>query len=170
MLVVQSVAKHVSDSVRHDQSRRVAPRGRLPGGGALDLVLRDASRAEIETVLFQISRIAGERDTVLIYYGGHGIYEQMTDTAFWVPADAVAGVPPTYVSASAITEALLRLQAGNVLVISDSCYSGALMRAAPPVESGVAADRLIALQRLADRRSRVLITSGVGSQPMYAPL
>ncbi|MEX0283023.1 MAG: caspase family protein [Paracoccaceae bacterium] len=132
----------------------------LPDGGLLPLVLRDASRSEIETLLFRMSQIAGEKDTVLIYYGGHGIYEQMTDTAFWVPSDAVAGVPPTYLSASSISEALLRLQAGNVLVVSDSCYSGALMRAAPTDGPGADEDRLRALQRLADKRSRVLITSG----------
>lgn len=134
-------------------------RATLPDGTDLPLVLRDASRAQIETLLFQMSRIAGEKDTVLIYYGGHGIYEQMTDTAFWVPSDAVAGVPPTYLSASSISEALLRLQAGNVLVVSDSCYSGALMRGGG--EPALAdSDRLRALQRLADKRSRVLITSG----------
>lgn len=132
----------------------------LPDGSALNLMLRDAGKTQIETVLFQMSRIAGEKDTVLIYYGGHGIYEQMTDTAFWVPADAVSGVPPTYLSASHISEALLRLQAGNVLVISDSCYSGGLLRAAEDTGLQNDDDRMIALQRLSKRRSRVLITSG----------
>lgn len=132
----------------------------LPDGSALNLMLKDAGKTQIETVLFQMSRIAGEKDTVLVYYGGHGIYEQMTDTAFWVPADAVSGVPPTYLSASHISEALLRLQAGNVLVISDSCYSGGLLRAAAETGLQDDDDRMIALQRLAKRRSRVLITSG----------
>lgn len=131
----------------------------LPDGTELPLILKDATRAQIETTLFQLSRVAGEKDRILIWYGGHGIYEQMTDTAFWVPADAVAGVPPSYVSASTISEALLRFQAGSVIVVSDSCYSGALLRgaeSAPPSDS----DRERMLQRLAAKRSRVLITSG----------
>ncbi len=131
-----------------------------PGGGRVDLVLRDATRAEIETALFRLSRIAGEADQVLVWYGGHGIYEQVTGTAFWVPADAVAGVPPTYVSASGISEALLRLQAGSVIVVSDSCYSGALLRSADAAAGPDEGDRMRMLQRLAQRRSRVLITSG----------
>lgn len=128
-------------------------------GRTVPLILRDATRAQIETTLFQLSLIAGEADQVLIYYGGHGVFEQVTGTAFWVPSDAVAGVPPSYISASGISEALLRLQAGSVIVVSDSCYSGALLRDA----AGFAVtgeDRSRMLLRLADARSRVLITSG----------
>lgn len=132
----------------------------LPDGTSLPLVLKDATRAQIEAALFQLSRIAGEADDVLVWYGGHGVFEQVTDTAFWVPADAVAGVPPSYVSASGISEALLRLQAGSVIVISDSCYSGALLRSAPDSPPQDEADRARMLQRLAERRSRVLMTSG----------
>ena len=130
-----------------------------PDGHRLPLLLRDASRAQIETTLFQLSLIAGEADQVLIYYGGHGVFEQVTGTAFWVPADAVAGVPPSYISASGISEALLRLQAASVIVVSDSCYSGALLRDA----GGYAVtgeDRQRMLLRLAEKRSRVLISSG----------
>ncbi len=135
---------------------------RLPDGTLVPLILKDATRAQIETALFQLSRVAGEKDKVLVWYGGHGIFEQMTDTAFWVPADAVAGVPPSYLSASAISEALLRLQAGAVIVVSDSCYSGALLRGAEGAApaSVTEDDRSRMLQRLAARRSRVLLTSG----------
>ena len=135
---------------------------RLPDGTLVPLILKDATRAQIETALFQLSRVAGEKDKVLVWYGGHGIFEQMTDTAFWVPADAVAGVPPSYLSASAISEALLRLQAGAVIVVSDSCYSGALLRGAEGAApaSVTEDDRSRMLQRLASRRSRVLLTSG----------
>lgn len=132
----------------------------LPDGNALPLVLKDATRAQIESTLFQLSRVAGEKDRVLIWYGGHGIFEQMTDTAFWVPADAVAGVPPSYLSASVISEALLRFQAGSVIVVSDSCYSGALLRGTEGTAQQSPADRDRMLQRLAAKRSRVLITSG----------
>ena len=135
---------------------------RLPDGSVLPLFLKDATRAQIEQTLFRLSQVAGAEDQVLIYYGGHGLFEDVTDTAFWVPSDAVAGVPPSYVSASGISEALLRLQAGSVVVISDSCYSGALMRGAAAEDWGAMteADRTRVLARLEDKRSRVLITSG----------
>lgn len=136
-----------------------------PEGEALNLFLANATRLQIETALYQISRIAGAKDTVLIFYAGHGIYEQATQGAFWLPVDAQAGLPFSWLPAAAISDAILRIEAGNVLVISDSCYSGALLRgdgAAEPVDD---ADRLRALQRLADRRSRIVIASG-GNEPV----
>lgn len=132
-------------------------------GAELPLILKDAGRAQIETTLFKLSQIAGAADQVLIYYGGHGVYEEVTGTAFWVPADAVAGVPPSYLSASGISEALLRFQAGSVIVVSDSCYSGALMRGgdtAGAFTKVTEADRATMLARLAEQRARVLMTSG----------
>ena len=83
---------------------------------------------DIETVLYQIGLVAGEKDTVLIYFAGHGIYEERTTIAFWVPTDAQAGVPISYLSASSIAEAVQRMQANKVIIISDSCFSGALLR------------------------------------------
>ena len=138
---------------------------RLPGGEVVDLFLKDATRLQIETALFQIGRVAGARDTVLIFYAGHGIYEQATQGAFWLPVDAQAGMPFTWLPASAITDAILRIEAGNVLVISDSCYSGALLRGEATAEGVDGTDRLRALQRLADRRSRIVIASG-GNEPV----
>ena len=133
---------------------------RLPGGEVVDLFLKDATRLQIETALFQIGRLAGARDTVLIFYAGHGIYEQATQGAFWLPVDAQAGMPFTWLPASAISDAILRIEAGNVLVISDSCYSGALLRGEGATEAVDDADRLRALQRLADRRSPLVVGSG----------
>ncbi|MDP3897133.1 MAG: caspase family protein [Mesorhizobium sp.] len=133
----------------------------LPDGRKMPLVLKDATRRDIETVLYQIGLVAGEKDTVLIYYAGHGIYEEKTTIAFWVPTDAEAGVPISYLSASTIAEAVQRMQANNILVISDSCFSGALMRGGGVASDKIAeADRARALLRLTQRRTRVLISSG----------
>ena len=135
-----------------------------PEGEVIPLFLRNATRLEIDTLLYQVGRIAGARDTVLIFYAGHGIYEQATQGAFWLPVDAKAGLPFSYLPAAAITDAILRINAGNVLVISDSCYSGALLRGGDSAEA-VKGDRLRALQRLADKRSRIVIASG-GNEPV----
>jgi Caspase domain len=114
--------------------------------------------------LFKLSQVAGDNDTVLIYYGGHGVYEDATKLAFWMPSDAVVGVPPTYLAASQISEAIDRIQALKLIVISDSCFSGDLFRSdTPPIaEDG---DHMKMLLAMAQDKSRVLITSG-GNQPV----
>lgn len=133
----------------------------LPDGSAVPLMLTNAGRIDIEMALYTLSQVAGERDTVLIFYAGHGLYEPATDGAFWLPADAKMGLPFSYLPAAAITDAILRIDAGSVLVISDSCYSGALLRGGAAEAEAVADDdRLRALQRLASKRSRIVISSG----------
>lgn len=133
---------------------------KLPDGSAVALVLKDATRRDIETTLYKIGLVVGEKDTVLIYYAGHGIYEEKTTIAFWVPSDAEAGVPISYLSASTIAEAVQRMQAGKVVVISDSCFSGALLRGAGTEQKIDDANRERALLALSQRRTRILISSG----------
>lgn len=111
--------------------------------------------------LYHLSLVAGANDTVLIYYAGHGIFEPLTTTSFWVPIDAVAGLPPTYFSASTISEAIARIQARKVVLISDSCFSGALMRGEPEGKEEIDDKaRVNSLLALAREKSRLLISSG----------
>ncbi len=138
----------------------------LPEGAEMDLMLKNPSRVEIETALYQLSRVLSEADSLLVFYAGHGIYEPATDGAFWLPADARVDLPFSWLPAQAITDALLRIQAGSILVISDSCYSGALLRGdAAPTSGPSEEDRMIALQKLAAGRSRIVISSG-GNEPV----
>ena len=123
----------------------------LPNGSMAHFSLRDAGARDIAMALYNVSLVAGSDDTVLIYYAGHGIYEPMTTTAFWVPVDAVAGVPPTYLSASSISEAIARIQARKVILISDSCFSGVLLRGGPAsgeeIDDSARVNSLLALSR-----------------------
>ncbi len=138
----------------------------LPEGAEMALMLQNPTRVEIETALYQLSRVLSEADSLLVFYAGHGIYEPATDGAFWLPADARADLPFSWLPAQAITDALLRIQAGSILVISDSCYSGALLRGdAAPASGPTEEDRMIALQKLAAGRSRIVISSG-GNEPV----
>jgi hypothetical protein len=135
----------------------------LPDGRTANLSLRDATARDISMALYHVGLVAGPEDTVLIFYAGHGIFEPMTTTAFWVPVDAVAGVPPTYVSASSISEAIARMQSKKVMLVSDSCFSGALLRgqdAAAPDRAAASEDRVKTLLALAGGKTRLLLSSG----------
>ncbi len=135
-------------------------------GDTVPLILTEAGSREVQLTLYELSQIATSEDSVLIYYAGHGIYEKRTGNAYWVLADAIAGVPPTFLSADAITDAITRFEATNVLVISDSCYSGALTRSdgGAPL-SAEQEDRWRVLQKLSKGRSRILMSSG-GEEPV----
>jgi len=131
------------------------------GNRTLPLVLKDATKRDIEIALFQLGKVAGAKDSVLVFYAGHGVFEPVTSIAYWVPSDAEAGFEPSYLSATDISAAIQRIQAGSVILISDSCYSGALLRGEAAQAETIEGDqRVQALLKLQSRRSRIVITSG----------
>lgn len=130
------------------------------------LFLVDATKEQIEDALYTLGQVANENDTVLIYYAGHGVYDERTSNAAWVPVNATR--PYNYLSGATITEHVQRLRARKVILISDSCYSGALRSGGggePALASVTADDRNRALARMAQMKSRILITSG-GTEPV----
>lgn len=140
---------------------------RMPGGQEIDLFLENATQRDIAIALGQLAKLAGPRDSVLIFYAGHGEYDAATGAAYWLPVDAVQGIPGTFFDAQTLNNTLQVMEAGNVMVISDSCYSGMLLRSTEetgareiPIES-----RLQTLQKMAESRSRVVLSSG-GNTPV----
>lgn len=135
-------------------------------GNTTDLFLENADSNRLILALSALEKAAGPRDSVLIFYAGHGEYEKVTNSAYWLPVNAMLGAPLTYFSANALNGSLQRMQAGNVLVISDSCYSGMLLRSTDSGTPEVPSDkRLDQLRRMAESRSRVVMSSG-GNQPV----
>jgi hypothetical protein len=133
----------------------------LGGGKTLSLAMRDPTKRDIEFALHQLGKVAGSKDTVLIFYAGHGVFEPVTSIAYWVPSDAEQGFEPSYLSAADISAAIQRLQAGKVILISDSCYSGALLRGGGDEPEDIPEQqRIEALLKLQASRSRIVISSG----------
>jgi uncharacterized caspase-like protein len=133
----------------------------LSNGRTLPLTLIDPTKHDIEYALFQVGKVATAEDAVLIFYAGHGVFEPITSNAYWVPADAEVGYQPSYLSAADISAAVQRIQAKSLILISDSCYSGSLLRGGEAEDEKIDdADRTHALLKLQSERSRILITSG----------
>lgn len=141
----------------------------LEDGNVLDLVLEDATYRDIQLMMSELEFAISEEDTLVIFYAGHGEYSEATNTGYWLPVDARSEREVTYMDAKVITDALQRIRAKNAIIISDSCYSGMLARSTGEVEAADAGaadpERLAALQRLADQRSRIVLSSG-GNEPV----
>ncbi len=65
-------------------------------------------------------------DNLVIYFAGHGHYDELYEEGYWVPVNARNMKTQDYLSTNKITSTLKHLKAHHVLVISDSCYSGSL--------------------------------------------
>jgi Caspase domain len=131
-------------------------------------LLLNAGRLEILTALDEMREKLGANDNLLIYYAGHGEIDAAGKQGYWVPVDGAAGNPKTWISNAAISDVLNTMSARHVLVVADSCYSGAMTRAsAPSFDAGAMAPDQWAtwVRTMAKGRSRTALTSG-GVQPV----
>jgi uncharacterized caspase-like protein len=127
-------------------------------------LLLDASRYDILKAMADYRHNLTERDNLLIYYAGHGQLDHAAERGYWLPVDAEETIKANWISTADITDMLKASDAWHVLVVADSCYSGTLVRGAlSPVQGG--GDQLALLRRLAEKRSRTVLTSG-GLEPV----
>jgi hypothetical protein len=133
-------------------------------GFQIQLLLdKDATRINILTALDRYRNTLRTNDSLLIYYAGHGYNDHDADRAYWLPVDADSPDSPNHISADDITAAVRALPSMHVLVVSDSCYSGDLMRDAS--EATRAEGKPEVIERMIRSRSRNLMTSG-GDEPV----
>jgi uncharacterized caspase-like protein len=122
-------------------------------------VIRDGSKADIVSSLNKVSSEVGPNDSVTVYYAGHGY--QLPDSAgkpgegYWIPADGSAKSPDNWISNSDVSKLLGAIPAKQVMLVSDSCYSGAFTK-----EQKVTTASNDPKQLLANRSVTVLSSGG----------
>lgn len=140
---------------------------------ALDKVLRerygfqtklllDATRYDLLKALNEYRKTLTEKDNLLIYYAGHGTLEKVTERGFWLPVDAELENTANWVSNQDITDLLRIISAAHVMVIADSCYSGALTRSSVArLEAGMTPEKKAEwIKLMLKAKSRMALTSG----------
>lgn len=129
-------------------------------------LLLNASRFDMLSALNDMRENLKPEDNLLVYYAGHGELSQDGKTGYWVPVDGQSAVSNTWISNTAISDILETMQAKHVLMVADSCYSGALAGAPLPLFAGESSGGWPNwVKTMVDGRSRIALTSG-GLQPV----
>jgi len=130
-------------------------------------LLQDASRYQILSALNELREKLNEDDSLLIYYAGHGELDEKNMRGHWLPVDAEPGSSANWISNISVTDVLNTMSARHVMIIADSCYSGALTRSAlARLDAGMTKDAREAwLKAMVNQRSRTALTSG-GLEPV----
>lgn len=125
-------------------------------------LLINADRYTLLSELNELRESVGPNDNVLIYYAGHGELDRVNERGYWLPVDASPAEPTNWVSNVAITDILNASDARHILVVADSCYSGALSKTAlPRIEAGAPMSiKSRWFAAMVKARSRVVMTSG----------
>jgi Flp pilus assembly protein TadD len=126
-------------------------------------LLRNATRDQILTALYEYRRTLTESTNLLVYYAGHGHYDRDVDKAYWLPVDARRDNNVKWISADDVTTNIKGISAKHILIISDSCYSGMIPRDGTLTLTPLERERY--LQKMIEGTSRILISSG-GNEPV----
>lgn len=122
-------------------------------------IIEDAQRKDIIEALNGLIRNTGQDDSVLVMYAGHG-YLNDKNMGYWIPTDADVHTPDKWISNETIARALGNIPAKQVMLVSDSCYSGSLTKEGKVLQT-VGVNREQALTR----RSVLAMSSG-GEEPV----
>ncbi len=130
-------------------------------------VLTNANRYSILSALNKLRKKLTEKDNLLIYYAGHGELDEVNKEGQWLPIDAEPESTANWISTDAITDIINTMSVKHVLVVADSCYSGAMTRTSlARLESGMSPDlKHKWLEMMAQAKSRTVFTSG-GLKPV----
>ncbi len=130
-------------------------------------LLINANRHQVMTALNDLRKILTGKDNLLIYYAGHGEIDKADQSAYWLPTDAEMDNSANWVSSHSITEYLNIISARHILVVADSCYSGAMTKGsiARLPEQMAEEKRTKWLEFMVKRKARTVMTSG-GEKPV----
>jgi len=92
-------------------------------------ILENATRDDILDKLWEYRSIIKQNDNLLIYYAGHGTEDSISKEGYWQPIGSKSNRPSSWISNSEIITSLKGIKnAKHIIVIVDSCFSGAILR------------------------------------------
>lgn len=118
-------------------------------------IIKDAGKAKIIEALNQIAAEARPEDSVLLFYAGHGYLLDDVKMGYWIPVDASVKTAQGWISNSDISKLLSAIRARQLILISDSCYSGTLTK-----EQKVTPGRELNVAEILRQRSVLVLSSG----------
>ncbi len=117
--------------------------------------MKNPSREDIIVQLdYYVEHLSGE-DNLLIFYAGHGYWDEKRETGYWLPADAQRKSTARWLRNSTIQEYIDDIKVKHTLLIADACFSGSIYKTRKAFE-----DAPEAVNKLYDLSSRKAITSG----------
>jgi TPR repeat protein len=130
-------------------------------------LLINANRHQIMTAFNDLRQNLTDQDNLLIYYAGHGEIDKSDESAYWLPTDAEPNNTANWLSSFNVTKYLNVIPARHILVIADSCYSGAMTQGAiVRLPKDMPEDKREKwLKFMMNRKARTVMTSG-GEEPV----
>jgi hypothetical protein len=114
----------------------------------------DATRESIIKSLDYLSDKITPEDNLLIFYAGHGHWDEDANIGYWLPSDAEKDNKADWFRNSTLVDYLKEVKSKHTLLITDACFGGSILKRDPFNDASKA------IEKLYERRSRRAMTSG----------
>lgn len=118
--------------------------------------LKNPTRADIIKAMDNLSNQLNEEDNLLIFYAGHGYWDEKKSTGYWLPSDAEKDHTTNWLRNSTIQGFIEDIPTRHTLLIADACFSGGIFKTRKAFS-----DAPDAVEHLYNLKSRKGMTSGM---------
>ncbi len=90
--------------------------------------LRNPGRNKL---IFALDNLAGKvtpNDNVLIFYAGHGTWDEKANIGYWLPSDADLTTTANWFRNSTLVDYLKAIDSKHTLLITDACFAGSIFK------------------------------------------
>lgn len=117
--------------------------------------LRDPKREDLIYALDYLSRVVTPEDNLLIFYAGHGVWDEKANIGYWLPSDARKISSVAWFRNSTLVDYLKAINSRHTLLITDACFAGSIFKTRKAFD-----DENKAIELLYEYPSRKAMTSG----------
>ena len=117
--------------------------------------LQNPTREEMIVAFDNLGKQLTKDDNLLIFFAGHGYWDKNLEVGYWLPSDSRRSNPANWFANSTIRDYVGGIKAKHVLLLSDACFSGGILKTRNPFSD--ASPGLIKIYNLTSRKA---MTSG----------
>lgn len=92
------------------------------------VLLQNPKREHIIEELDRLSDTVAETENLLIFYAGHGIWNEQLNQGYWLPSNASVNSKSYWLSNSTLRDYVGGINSKHTLLISDACFSGGILK------------------------------------------
>lgn len=117
--------------------------------------ISNPTKKELIKELDDLASKCTKYDNLLIFYAGHGYWDESFEQGYWLPSDAEKDMRGTWISNAIIRDYMKGIPSRHSLLITDACFGGGIFK----TRSAFRTNKL-AVQELYKTPSKKAMTSG----------
>jgi hypothetical protein len=92
------------------------------------LFLKNPNRDQIISAFEEMAKKVTPKDNLLIFYAGHGIWDDRLKIGYWLPSDARTDNKGNWISNSTVRDYISGIQSKHTLLVTDACFGGSIFK------------------------------------------